>query len=508
MDLAYKLGALHVFIDKLNKEGYMSYIRLHKDAFFRQYADIGYLWQQKERRSLVLDTNGALFFSALTREPQQTEDICKRLMQGYTDVTKEQITADFMAFMGRFVPLNIVVMGSSIQEMNANEQLFSYAKAEQYIRSTKTSVKSVNTSEENVNHFLTQHFKEHPQLLSLQIEITPHCNLKCVHCYLGFGTPSHSAQTGLSTQQICRVLDEFRALGGLQVTFTGGEAMLNKDLPKLLRYARRKDLDIWVLTNAALLNDELLKTMQETNVAGVQVSLYSMVPEDHDRITQVQGSFENTKKSIERLMEANIPVQLACPVMKENFLSFETVLKWGHEHHLEVKLNSGIMARTDFTTDNLNHRINLEAQSVFIQKTLASSPVYQERLLNNPELAVSAEEPVCGAGRYMLCLEAEGDYYPCPGFKLKLGNCKENSLKEIWEDSAELNKLRALTNAAYRECLNCPSRAYCNLCPGKLYNESGGDMFKLSDYFCEVAHINRRIAEEFVAAHSKKKSTV
>ena len=44
---------------------------------------------------------------------------------------------------------------------------------------------------------------------------------------------------------------------------------------------------------------------------------------------------------------------------------------------------------------------------------------------------------------------------------------------------------------------------YCNLCPGKLYNEPAGDMFKLSDYFCEVAHINRRIAEEFIAKHKK-----
>lgn len=484
----------------------MSYIRLHRDAFFRQYADIGYLWQQKERRSLVLDTSGALFFAALTREPQPIEDICGRLVQGYTNVTKEQITADFMAFMKRFVPLNIVVMGATVQELDANERLFCYAKAEQYIQFSKTSAKSVNASEENVNHFLTQHFKKHPQLLSLQIEITPHCNLKCVHCYLGFGTPSHSAQTGLATQQICKVLDEFRALGGLQVTFTGGEAMMNKDLPELLRYARRKDLDIWILTNAALLNDELLKAMQETNVAGVQVSLYSMVPEDHDRVTQVRGSFEDTKRSIERLIEANIPVQLGCPVMKENFHSFETVLKWGHEHHLEVKLNSNIFARTDFTTDNLNHRITLEEQTVFIQQTLANSSVYQERLLNNPPFNLSAEELVCGAGRYMLCLGAEGDYYPCPGFKLKLGNCKETSLQEIWEHSAELNKLRTLTNAAYGECLKCPSRAYCNLCPGKLYNESGGDMFKLSDYFCEVAHINRRIAEEFVAAHSKKKT--
>ena len=481
----------------------MPYICLHKDTFFRLYQDIGYLWQQKERRSLVLDKNGAVFFGVLTREPQEISIVCQQLVKQYKDVSAEQLTADFMAFMQRFVPLNMVVLGGTPQEVRAHEREFSYARAKDYQKTPAQTNQSIVQDENNVNQFLTAHFKTHPQLLSLQIEITPHCNLKCVHCYLGFGTPSENNCVGLSTAQLCKVLDEFRALGGLQVTFTGGEAMINKDLPKLLRYARSKDLEIYILTNAALLTDELLKTMQETNVSGVQVSLYSMLPEDHERVTQIKGSFAQTKRNIERLMEANIPVQLSCPVMKENLHSFETVLKWGHEHNLEVKVNSSIFARADFTTDNLDHRIDLDAQCHFIQHTLDNSPVYQERLLSNPVFTISPNEPVCGAGRYMLCLEAGGDYYPCPGFKLKLGNCKEQSLQEIWEHSAELNKLRNLTNAQYGQCLKCPSRAYCNLCPGKLYNESGGDMFQLSNYFCEVAHINRRIAEEFVAAHKK-----
>ena len=479
------------------------FIKLHKDTFFRQYKDVGYLWQQKERRSLVLDKNGAVFFAALTRQPQEITAICSQLVKQYQDVSLEQLTRDFTDFMKKFVPLNMVVMAEKEEDSAKNEKLFNYSSASSYKKTREETNKSVNQSENNVNQFLTEHFKQNPQLLSLQIEITPYCNLKCVHCYLGFGTPSEAHHQGLTTEQLCKVLDEFRALGGLHVTFTGGEAMTNKDLPALLRYARKKDLVITILTNAALLTDDLLKVMQETNVAHVQVSLYSMLPEAHDAVTQVKGSFENSKRAIEKMIAANIPVQLACPVMKENLNSFETVLNWGHEHNLEVKVEGRIMARADFTTDNLDHRISLAEQQKFIKHTLNNSPVYQERLLSGQEFVLSPDEPVCGAGRYMLCLEVSGDYYPCPGFKLKLGNCKEQTLQEIWENSDELNKLRNLTNAAYGKCLKCPSRAYCNLCPGKLYNESGGDMFKLSDYFCEVAHINRRMAEDFVKTHKK-----
>jgi len=31
----------------------------------------------------------------------------------------------------------------------------------------------------------------------------------------------------------------------------------------------------------------------------------------------------------------------------------------------------------------------------------------------------------------------------------------------------------------------------------KSFNESGGDMFKLNDHFCQVAFLNKRLVEEF-----------
>ena len=483
----------------------MSYIRLHKDAFFRRYGNVGYLWQQIDRRSIVIDNNGAMFFEELTRSPQTVQEISTRLSQKYNGVKVQELEQDYVAFMQKFIPLNFVLMADTPEALTAQEKTFSYAALTNHTPTAAKRSLSATEQEATVNDFLINHFEEHPQLLSLQIEITPNCNLRCVHCYLSCGLPNPETNISLSTEQICKVLDEFKAMGGLQVTFTGGEAMLNKDLPKLLRYARKKDLDIWILSNAALLSDELLDVMKETNVAGVQVSLYSMVDAEHDAVTQVKGSCAKSKKSIEKLIEANIPVQLACPIMKENFHSFETVLQWGHERHLEVKTNSNIFAKADFSTENLTHRISLQEQEEIIKRTLKNSTIYQERLLtvdprsNMPQ----AQDPVCGAGRYMLCLETSGNFYPCPGFKLLLGNCKTQSLQEIWAHSPELNKLRHLTNAAYGKCLKCPSRMYCNLCPGKLYNESAGDMFKLSGYFCEVAHINRRIAEEFMAQHKK-----
>lgn len=473
-------------------------IRLHKNAFFRNYNGVGYLFQQKDDRNLGLDKNGIIFFQFITKKVKNIDIICKEICKLYKDANIITVKNDFLTFMSKMEKLNFVITGNNKQEIEEKETRINNINNVNYNQIINSEKKEIN----DINKILQKHFDKFPQLLSLEIEITPNCNLQCVHCYLNCNEVS---QKQMSYNTLCKVLKEFRNIGGLQVTFTGGEAMLNKDLPKLLKYARKLDLSITILTNAVLLNEQLLKTIKETNVAKVQVSLYSMQANSHDAITQIKGSFQKSKKSIEKLLNNDIKVQIGCPVMKENIDSFQEVLKWGYKHNVRVKLEGTIMARADFSDDNLRHRLNLREQRKFITNTIKNNPYYQQELLENvgKEKPITADEPICGAGRYMLCLEASGNYYPCPGFKLILGNCKEQTLKEIWESSKELNKLRHLTNNEYTKCLKCNARNYCDICPGKLYNESGGDMFKLSDYFCKVAHLTKEIAEEFVKKHKK-----
>jgi radical SAM protein with 4Fe4S-binding SPASM domain len=479
----------------------MKYIRLHKDCFFRHFENIGYLFQQRETRSLVIDNNGAIFFETLDRSPKEVDIICSSLTIKYKGVSHEQIKKDFIRFMEQFENINMVVMGNTIDEINRKEKAFSYKDFSLNQIKSVNSSKSINAQEESVNSFLQKHFENNPRLMSLQIEITPNCNLKCVHCYLSCGTVYQNNYSQIPTEKILEILDELKANGAIEVTFTGGEAMLNKDLYKLLKKAKENDLSVSILTNAILLDKELLQSIKETNVSLVQVSLYSMTPEVHDSITQVKGSFEKTMDAIEQFIENDIPVQIGCPIMKENLKTFADVVDWGHKHNLGVKINSDITAKADFSNDNLVHRLSIDEAKEAITIAIEHSKIYQERLgkrnTNNEPLR-NSNDPICGIGRYMMCLEAGGNYYPCPGFKLILGNAYNNTINEIWQNSIEILKLRKITTSSYKKCMECTVNEYCNICPGKFYNESGGDMFALSDYFCKVAHLNKELAEEFL----------
>src|SRR5690606_33692005 len=70
----------------------------------------------------------------------------------------------------------------------------------------------------------------------LRVSVTPRCNLRCTYCDpMGLG---HDESPGtLTTEAFAVVLEAASRLGMRSVRFTGGEPLLRKDLPELVRLA-------------------------------------------------------------------------------------------------------------------------------------------------------------------------------------------------------------------------------------------------------------------------------
>ena len=295
-------------------------------------------------------------------------------------------------------------------------------------------------------------------------------------------------------------------MGGIHVTLSGGEAFLHKDLIEIARYCREKDLKISILSNLISLKDEHIPALKEVNLSLIQVSLYSMDPEVHDFITTVKGSFEKTKKSIEKLVAADIPVQISCPIMNANRHGYDKVLDYARSLKIKAQTDYIMMARADLDTDNLANRLSLEETEELLRDILIHDTQYRDETLE--QLPISDEirfdlerfkkQPVCGVGYDNCCITANGDVYPCAGWQdYVLGNVYKQSLQEIWEQSERVKELRRITQASFPECLECDARDYCARCLVRNYNESGGDMFAINHHFCDVARLNKRLVEEY-----------
>lgn len=473
------------------------FIKLSKNTFFRKYNNIGYLYNQFTNMDVVLDEIGSVFMSEITRMPKSIQSIVKSISIHFVDAEINEIERDFFDFINSFSDDNFFITSNSLEIIDPAEMSF-YSKC-------NNIVIPVNDYYEPSSEYLKKYFWNSPHLFSAQIELTSLCNLNCVHCYLG---DNHLAG-GMSTKKIIDLLDELKVMGTLKVTFSGGEAFLHPNLPEILTHARNNDFSIAILTNGTQISDSLIDSIKVNNVGIIQISLYSLNSDIHDFITQHQGSHARTMSSIHRLIEAEIPIQIACPVMKPNLNTLGDLIEWGVKNRIRVNPDVIITARSNFESDNLKYRLDISDVGKAIKIITERDSSYQNLLLtkklNQKEL--NYDDPVCGIGSSSLCISSDGFFYPCPGMQLKIGDFNLNSLSDIWNNSHQIKELRKIKKISYSNCVRCSSIDYCMICPAKFYNESNGDYLKTSQHFCSVAKINQTIAEDYIHRNTIKSAT-
>lgn len=479
-------------------------IRQTKNTFIRTTERYGYVTNQLTRQDRTYNESGADWLKEISREPKDIDEIVSNLCSLYEDADSELIKKDFLEFVYSLVKAKFVVIGDSIEELDANDEDFTYNVE---IPKTMTDNFYQNTEEkvsENTQDFFLEEVQGRPLISALQFELSSRCNERCIHCYI----PNEKKNKGfdMPTKKVKSILDEFAAMGGIHVTLSGGEAFLHKDIIEIARYCREKDLKISILSNLISLKDEQVEALKEINVSLIQVSLYSMNPEIHDFITTVKGSFEKTKNAIEKLVAADIPIQISCPIMKANKKGYNEVLEYAKKLKVKAQTDYIMMARSDLDTENLANRLSLEETEELLRDIIEYDTQYKEDTLKqtpiSDEIKFNLErfmkQPVCGVGYDNCCITANGDVYPCAGWQdYVLGNVYKQSLQEIWENSERVKELRKITQASFPQCLECEARDYCARCLVRNYNESGGDMFAINHHFCDVAFLNKRLVEEY-----------
>ena len=477
-------------------------IRLSKNSFVRIYdhGSLGYINNQLTKHDRTYLGSGADFLLQITRQPQNEEDIVKKIDKIY-DAPREVIAKDFEEFVADLEAHKFVVRGSSTEELDSKDLYFTYN-----IDNPKTLVEdftqdTIETVHKDTQDYLLQHDLKRPRLASLQFELTSRCNERCIHCYIPNGKKNMGFD--LSFDKFKYILDQYVDMGGLHVTLSGGEALMNKYIKEMLRYCREKDLQISLLTNLISLTDEMIPVLKDVNLSLIQVSLYSMNEEIHDKITTVKGSWAKTKSAIEKLYAADIPVQISCPVMKANKEGYERVMEYAQSLKMKSTTDYIMMAQADLDTKNLANRISIVETERVIRDIIEYDLDYKKNTLNQDSyIEMSMEEqmnmPLCGAGINDLCVTVNGDVYPCAGWQaFVVGNVFKTSLKDIWENSEQLKMIRRVTWKDFPKCLECDVREFCSMCLVRNYNENDGDMFKTTDHFCQVARLNKRLVEEY-----------
>jgi cyclic pyranopterin phosphate synthase len=125
----------------------------------------------------------------------------------------------------------------------------------------------------------------------LRISVTDKCNLRCVYCMPLAGLDWLPKSNLLTYEEIASVVRVMAGMGLKRVRLTGGEPLVRRDLPELVRMlaAIPGIEDIALSTNAVLLADAAA-ALREAGVARLNVSLDSLQPSRMDAISRRPGT--------------------------------------------------------------------------------------------------------------------------------------------------------------------------------------------------------------------------
>lgn len=466
--------------------------KLRKDVIYRKYYNHGYITDNSDYRYFGLDNkrkklgekyvsaSGAVMLGMLSQTPRDIDDIIEDLLKIFVGVDFETLKRDVVDFFELFVKEGFVCHGDTYESC-----------IDTYL--TK------KTNENNTNNSISTEdctglIGENEFLRSIHIDVANACNERCIHCYI----PNDCKKNIIDSSLFYKIIDEGLEMNIVHVTLSGGEPLLHPDFHSFLQRCREKNLGVNVLSNLTLLTDDIIEEMGKNPLLSVQTSLYSMNPVIHDSITKVSGSFKKTSEGILLLQTANIPVQISCPIMKQNKDSFVDVLHWGWNHNIDVVFEPQIFAAYDHSKVNIENRLSIEEVHDIIMIQMQEGYAQSLNEICKLKMQQKESDSICSICHYSFCITAEGKAFPCAGWQNNIiGDLNSQSVKDIWETSEKIQNLRNVRLADFKKCINCEDRGYCTVCMMWNANENDdSDPYKINPYRCKIASITHHEVEK------------
>ncbi|MCS6900373.1 MAG: radical SAM protein [Myxococcales bacterium] len=296
----------------------------------------------------------------------------------------------------------------------------------------------------------------------VHFQVADRCNHACLHCYQVQGRKGE-----MSFEQVKAVLDDLAASGIVLLNISGGEATLRHDLLDILRYARAKGFAVRLFTNGYTMTPEMAQELRSIGLLGVDVSLYSDDPDQHDAVTQVPGSHARTLAGIRAMVAAGLRVHLKVPTTRASLDAGPRVQRLAAELGPSV----GVVTSFDITPTETGDLISREMLAP-PEELVAAGLMPSWHPAEDPDPAATLQEPTCGACRDGVAILSNGDLRPCTDIVAPVGNLLNNRFLDLYRRPGP-QLIRSLTWAHIHGCRDCDLRNGCERCHAHAANESG-----------------------------------
>lgn len=307
------------------------------------------------------------------------------------------------------------------------------------------------------------------KLLTMELELSHLCNLRCIYCYAESGLPLDNE---LSYEEIIGVIDQAKCLGARRIiVLGGGEPMAYPRIMDVLRAINARGLEIELFTNGTLLSPDIVREFYHLGVHPV-IKCNSLIPEVQDALAGKDGTFEAITHGLDLLLQAGYPNGLSLGaqtvVCQQNLEELPRMWRWLRKQ--------GIIPYFETIT----------AQGRAVDHPdLAVTPQNLRRLFDElaridcEEFGVQweAKPPVaaftCRRHFFSCTVTAIGDVIPCPGVNIVTGNIRQDVLGDILAQSPVFKDLRNIRENIKGACRTCDLSSECYGCRGMAYQSCG-----------------------------------
>jgi MoaA/NifB/PqqE/SkfB family radical SAM enzyme len=323
-------------------------------------------------------------------------------------------------------------------------------------------------------------------------EATMRCNLHCEFCYVGdLLNIEGEWRQELSLEQLERA---FPAQDGLQVSLTGGEIFMRKDILSVLDLFRRKGYACgYLTTNGTIISEERADALADLAARGFlkHISVSVDGPRElHDSARGLKGTFERTCAGLRRLQDAArrkgapLRVSINTTVAHESLAALDQMVDVAEELGVDaIGLNHLMFSTPEEVAETV--RMIGAADASAIATFVTSDPGVDVRRVREQVLALERKcrerrilfdyrpkvheplmqnyytpgTPLAGRCLYPFLharVSFSGKVYFCPFIRVEVGDLTESTLEEIWNGERFVGmRKRLLEEGIFPVCRRC-----------------------------------------------------
>ena len=293
----------------------------------------------------------------------------------------------------------------------------------------------------------------------LLAELTYRCPLHCVFCSNPTNYADHMAE--MPTEDWKRVFREARAMGAVQLGFSGGEPLLRDDLEELVAEARGLGYYTNLITSGIGLTEKRARALKEAGLDHIQLSFQDSTKELNDFLSSTR-TFEHKSKVAAIIKGLGYPMVLNCVMHRYNLPHVGRIIDMAERMGADFLE----LANTQYYGWAWLNRTALMPTREDLADAEAIVDAHRQRLAGRMKILwvspdyVDAKPKPCmaGWGAVFLVIAPDGVALPCHSARMLPGldfpKVTEHSISHIWRDSDAFNKYRG-TSWMSETCLSC-----------------------------------------------------